>query len=93
MADACDGDCGRPETLQPRLSLGCAQAVDVRGRSALFRPGLTGRYPSKNLFPIQRIATGLIIDCTAPWYLFCPSTNMISQASLASSAVLMFSRI
>jgi hypothetical protein len=26
----------------------------------------------------QRIATGLIIDCTAPWYLFWPSTNMNS---------------
>jgi flavin reductase (DIM6/NTAB) family NADH-FMN oxidoreductase RutF len=26
----------------------------------------------------QRIATGLIIDCTEPWYLFCPSTNMNS---------------
>ena len=43
---------------------------------------------------VQRIATGLIIDCTAPWYLFCPSTNMNSQAlSLTSSAVFMFSRM
>ena len=25
--------------------------------------------------PRQRMATGLIIDCTEPWYLFCPSTN------------------
>ena len=42
----------------------------------------------------QRIATGLIIDCTAPWYLLCPSTNMNTQAlSLANSAVLMFSRM